>query len=126
MCHGLRGGTEVRRSASSSISSTSSEGRRGCGAGAGLGAGFIAGFTGARVEGFFLVGADFISCFFPSNFFFFRSSSGSPLIVTFVESLRFRGPEASGESVGIWDVGCGLWFRQMWKFFCDQFLFLVD
>src|ERR1700678_1820296 len=123
MCHGLRGGTEVRQSASSSISSTSTEGRRGCGAGAGLGAGFIVGFTGARVKEFFLVGADFISCFFPSNCFFFRSTSGSPLVVTFVESLHLRGPEASGKSVGIWDVGCGMWFRQMWIFFGDQFYF---
>ena len=101
------------RSASSSISSTSTEGRHSCGAGAGLVAGFVVRFTGARVEDFFLVGADFVLCFFASNFFFFRYTSGSPLVVTFVESLHSRGPEASGKSVGIRDVGCGLWFRQM-------------
>ena len=82
------------RSDSSSISSTSMEGHHGRGAGAGLATGFVFMFTRARVEECFLVGADFVLCFFASNFFFFCSTSGSPLVITFVESLHLQGPEA--------------------------------
>ena len=101
--------------------SISTEGRRG------RGAGFVAAFVvvfvfaGAWVKECFWVGASFILCFFASNFFLFHSTSGSPLVVTFVESLRLRGPEASGESVGI-GSGCGMWFWDVVQTNVDTFL----
>jgi hypothetical protein len=101
----------VRPANSSSISTEGCRGR---------GAGFVAGFAGS-----FWVGASFVLCSFASNLFLFRSTSGSPLVVTFVESLRLHGPEASGESVGIgWE--CGMWFRQMWIFFGNAIFFFYQ
>jgi hypothetical protein len=66
-------------------------------------------FAGARVEDCLLVSAGVVVCFCPSDLCRFRSTTGLPLVVTFVESLRLRGPEALGESVGI-GSGCGMWF----------------
>ena len=77
-------------------------------------------FTGGPVKECFWVGAAFILCFFTSNFFLFRSTSGSPLVVTFVESLCLRGPEASGESIGV-GLGCGMWFYFLQ---CNFFLWI--
>ena len=84
---GLRSGTEVWQSNSSSISSILMGGHHGHGHGTVLAVGFVVVFTGAQVEDCFLVGASFVLCFFASNFFFFHSTSGLPLVVTFVKSL---------------------------------------
>ena len=122
MCHGLRGGTEVWWSDSSSkTSSIPTEGHHG------HWAGFMAAFVvvfifaGAWVEGCFWVGAGFVLCFFASNFFLFCSTSGSPLVVSFVESLHLDMRVASGESVGI-GSGCGMWFWDVVLTNVDMFL----
>src|SRR5271155_940170 len=51
---------------------------------------------------FLVGGAASIFCV-DANLFFFRSTIGSPLVFAFLESLRLRGPETSGE-LGAWGI----------------------